>query len=133
MTEFLGDANIPSKDTLAMIGASLPSVPPGGSLPGVAAGPDKWKNRATSRISVFFGAGSGKVNLISLILKTSGSSWKAGRDGATFHGVISSKKVSCKDEPKKPKLKLEAGEISVYSRLRHNLVSNKLGIVCKGL
>ncbi len=114
MTEFLGDANIPSKDTLAMIGASLPSVPPGGSLPGVAAGPDKWKNRATSRISVFFGTGSGKVNLISLILKTSGSSWKAGRDGATFHGVISSKKVSCKDEPKKPKLKLEADEISMF-------------------
>uniref|UniRef100_A0A8C1GH73 Pleckstrin homology domain containing, family G (with RhoGef domain) member 5b n=1 Tax=Cyprinus carpio TaxID=7962 RepID=A0A8C1GH73_CYPCA len=60
MTEFLGDANIPSPDTLAMLGGSLPSVPPGGSLPGVAAGPDKWKNRATNRISVFFGAGSGK-------------------------------------------------------------------------
>uniref|UniRef100_A0A9J8DKY8 Pleckstrin homology domain containing, family G (with RhoGef domain) member 5b n=1 Tax=Cyprinus carpio carpio TaxID=630221 RepID=A0A9J8DKY8_CYPCA len=43
-----------------MLGGSLPSVPPGGSLPGVAAGPDKWKNRATNRISVFFGAGSGK-------------------------------------------------------------------------
>uniref|UniRef100_A0A8C2D7X6 Pleckstrin homology domain containing, family G (with RhoGef domain) member 5b n=1 Tax=Cyprinus carpio TaxID=7962 RepID=A0A8C2D7X6_CYPCA len=54
MTEFLGDANIPSPDTLAMLGGSLPSVPPGGSLPGVAAGPDKWKNRATNRISVFF-------------------------------------------------------------------------------
>uniref|UniRef100_A0A673HI44 Pleckstrin homology domain-containing family G member 5-like n=1 Tax=Sinocyclocheilus rhinocerous TaxID=307959 RepID=A0A673HI44_9TELE len=60
MTEFLGDANIPSPDTLAMLGGSLPSVPPGGSLPGVAAGPDNWKNRATNRISVFFGAGSGK-------------------------------------------------------------------------
>ncbi|KAF4096411.1 pleckstrin homology domain-containing family G member 5 isoform X1 [Onychostoma macrolepis] len=60
MTEFLGDANIPSPDTLAMLGGSLPSVPPGGSLSGVAAGPDNWKNRATSRISVFFGAGSGK-------------------------------------------------------------------------
>uniref|UniRef100_A0A673HEA1 Pleckstrin homology domain-containing family G member 5-like n=1 Tax=Sinocyclocheilus rhinocerous TaxID=307959 RepID=A0A673HEA1_9TELE len=57
MTEFLGDANIPSPDTLAMLGGSLPSVPPGGSLPGVAAGPDNWKNRATNRISVFFGAG----------------------------------------------------------------------------
>uniref|UniRef100_A0A8C1I8H9 Pleckstrin homology domain containing, family G (with RhoGef domain) member 5b n=1 Tax=Cyprinus carpio TaxID=7962 RepID=A0A8C1I8H9_CYPCA len=56
MTEFLGDANIPSPDTLAMLGGSLPSVPPGGSLPGVAAGPDKWKNRATNRISVFFGS-----------------------------------------------------------------------------
>uniref|UniRef100_A0A672QMK0 Pleckstrin homology and RhoGEF domain containing G5 n=1 Tax=Sinocyclocheilus grahami TaxID=75366 RepID=A0A672QMK0_SINGR len=60
MTEFLGDANIPSPDTLAMLGGSLPSGPPGGSLPGVAAGPDNWKNRATNRISVFFGAGSGK-------------------------------------------------------------------------
>uniref|UniRef100_A0A671N9P9 Pleckstrin homology domain-containing family G member 5-like n=1 Tax=Sinocyclocheilus anshuiensis TaxID=1608454 RepID=A0A671N9P9_9TELE len=60
MTEFLGDANIPSPDTLAMLGGSLPSVPPGGLLPGVAAGPDNWKNRATNRISVFFGAGSGK-------------------------------------------------------------------------
>ncbi|XP_050952408.1 pleckstrin homology domain-containing family G member 5 isoform X2 [Labeo rohita] len=60
MTEFLGDANIPSPDTLAMLGGSLPSVAPGGSLPGVAAGPDNWKNRATNRISVFFGAGSGK-------------------------------------------------------------------------
>uniref|UniRef100_A0A672QM76 Pleckstrin homology and RhoGEF domain containing G5 n=1 Tax=Sinocyclocheilus grahami TaxID=75366 RepID=A0A672QM76_SINGR len=55
MTEFLGDANIPSPDTLAMLGGSLPSGPPGGSLPGVAAGPDNWKNRATNRISVFFG------------------------------------------------------------------------------
>ncbi len=66
-------------------------------------------------------------------MKTSGSSWKAGRDGTTSHGVISSKKVSCKDEPKKLKLKLEAVEICVYSRLRHNLVSNKLGIVYYGL
>ncbi|XP_067227078.1 pleckstrin homology domain-containing family G member 5 isoform X1 [Chanodichthys erythropterus] len=59
MTEFLGDANIPSPDTLAMHG-SLPSVAPGGSLTSVAAGSDNWKNRATCRISVFFGAGSGK-------------------------------------------------------------------------
>ncbi|XP_067301753.1 pleckstrin homology domain-containing family G member 5 isoform X2 [Pseudorasbora parva] len=50
ITEFLGDANIPCPDTLA----------PGGSLTGVAAGPDNWKNRATSRISVFFGAAAGK-------------------------------------------------------------------------
>ncbi|KAI2649510.1 Pleckstrin homology domain-containing family G member 5 [Labeo rohita] len=83
MTEFLGDANIPSPDTLAMLGGSLPSVAPGGSLPGVAAGPDNWKNRATNRISVFFGAGSGKVNLIPLISKTSGSSRKAGN--VDFH------------------------------------------------
>lgn len=55
MTEFLGDANIPCPDTLA-----IHSAAPGGSLPGVAAGPDNWKNRATSRISVFFGAGAGK-------------------------------------------------------------------------
>uniref|UniRef100_A0A8C1VBN4 Pleckstrin homology domain containing, family G (with RhoGef domain) member 5b n=1 Tax=Cyprinus carpio TaxID=7962 RepID=A0A8C1VBN4_CYPCA len=60
MTEFLGDANIPSPDTLAMLGGPLPGGAPGGALPGVAAGPDNWKNRATSRISVFFGAGSGK-------------------------------------------------------------------------
>lgn len=113
MTEFLGDANIPSPDTLAMLGGPLPGGAPGGALPGVAAGPDNWKNRATSRISVFFGAGSGKVNLILLILKTSGSLRKAGRDGATFRGVISSKKISCKDEPKKPKHKLEADEISL--------------------
>uniref|UniRef100_A0A671QYL1 Pleckstrin homology domain-containing family G member 5-like n=1 Tax=Sinocyclocheilus anshuiensis TaxID=1608454 RepID=A0A671QYL1_9TELE len=60
MTEFLGDANIPSPDTLAILGGPLPGGAPGGSLPGVAAGPDNWKNRATNRISVFFGAGSGK-------------------------------------------------------------------------
>ncbi|KAI7794463.1 putative pleckstrin homology domain-containing family G member 5-like [Triplophysa rosa] len=60
MTEFLGDASIPSPGTLAMLGGSLPSVAPGVPLSGVGAGPDNWKNRATSRISVFFGAGSGK-------------------------------------------------------------------------
>ncbi|XP_059397320.1 pleckstrin homology domain-containing family G member 5-like isoform X2 [Carassius carassius] len=57
MTEFLGDANIRSPDTMAMLGGPLPGGAPGGS---VATGPDNWKNRATSRISVFFGAGSGK-------------------------------------------------------------------------
>ncbi|XP_051517811.1 pleckstrin homology domain-containing family G member 5 isoform X2 [Myxocyprinus asiaticus] len=55
MTEFLGDANIPSPDSLSMLGGSLPSVAPGGSLPGGTAGP---KNRATNRFSVFFGAAS---------------------------------------------------------------------------
>ncbi|XP_051515470.1 pleckstrin homology domain-containing family G member 5-like isoform X1 [Myxocyprinus asiaticus] len=60
MTEFLGDANIPSPDSLAMLGGSLPSVAPGGSLPGGAAGPENWKNRATNRFTVFFGATSGK-------------------------------------------------------------------------
>ncbi|XP_034552121.1 pleckstrin homology domain-containing family G member 5 isoform X2 [Notolabrus celidotus] len=45
MTEFLGEANIPSPDTLSQIG---------GSLPGVGAGPDSWKNRAASRFSGFF-------------------------------------------------------------------------------
>ncbi|XP_056306018.1 pleckstrin homology domain-containing family G member 5 isoform X2 [Danio aesculapii] len=57
MTEFLGDANIPSPDTLALLGGSLPTGAPGGSL---AAGSDNWKNRATNRFSVFFGAGAGK-------------------------------------------------------------------------
>ncbi|XP_052396621.1 pleckstrin homology domain-containing family G member 5 isoform X2 [Carassius gibelio] len=60
ITKFLGDANIPSPDTMAMLGGPLPGGVPGGSMPGVAPGTDNWKNRATSRISVFFGAGSGK-------------------------------------------------------------------------
>ncbi|XP_065141330.1 pleckstrin homology domain-containing family G member 5 isoform X3 [Paramisgurnus dabryanus] len=60
MTEFLGDANIRCPDTQATLSGSLPSVAPGGSLSGVGNGPDNWKNRASSRISVFFGAGSGK-------------------------------------------------------------------------
>lgn len=68
MTEFLGDANIPCPDTLAIHGGALPSAAPGCSLAGVAAGPDNWKNRATSRISVFFGAGAGKVNSPTLSL-----------------------------------------------------------------
>ncbi|XP_074537836.1 pleckstrin homology domain-containing family G member 5 isoform X2 [Halichoeres trimaculatus] len=45
MTEFLGEANIPTPDSLGQIG---------GSLPGVGAGPDSWKNRAASRFSGFF-------------------------------------------------------------------------------
>ncbi|KAA0706655.1 Pleckstrin -like proteiny domain-containing family G member 5 [Triplophysa tibetana] len=60
MTEFLGDASIPSPGTLSMLSGSLPSVAPGVPLSGVGAGTDNWKIRATSRISVFFGAGSGK-------------------------------------------------------------------------
>ncbi|XP_030624525.1 pleckstrin homology domain-containing family G member 5 [Chanos chanos] len=54
MTEFLGDANIPSPDSLAQLGGSLPSITP------LTAGPDSWKNRAASRFSGFFSAGAGK-------------------------------------------------------------------------
>ena len=50
MTEFLGEANIPSPDTLGQIGGSMPSV--GGT------GPDSWKNRAASRFSGFFSSGA---------------------------------------------------------------------------
>ncbi|KAJ8400276.1 hypothetical protein AAFF_G00399700 [Aldrovandia affinis] len=49
MTEFLGDSNIPSPDSLAQLG---------GSLPGVGTGPDSWKNRAASRFSGFFSSGA---------------------------------------------------------------------------
>ncbi|XP_071021885.1 pleckstrin homology domain-containing family G member 5-like isoform X1 [Oncorhynchus clarkii lewisi] len=45
MTEFLGDASIPSPDSLAGLS---------GSLPGVGPGTDSWKNRAASRFSGFF-------------------------------------------------------------------------------
>ncbi|XP_036389813.1 pleckstrin homology domain-containing family G member 5 isoform X2 [Megalops cyprinoides] len=51
MNEFLGDASIPSPDSLAQLGSSLPSV-------GVT-GPDTWKNRAASRFSVLFSSGAG--------------------------------------------------------------------------
>ncbi|XP_036448025.1 LOW QUALITY PROTEIN: pleckstrin homology domain-containing family G member 5 [Colossoma macropomum] len=51
MTEFLGDANIPSPDSLAQLGGSLPAMPPGF---------DNRKNRAASRFSGFFFPGSGK-------------------------------------------------------------------------
>ncbi|NXV35414.1 PKHG5 protein, partial [Rissa tridactyla] len=47
MTEFLGDASIPSAE---------PALPSGGSLP--ANGTDTWKNRAASRFSGFFGSGT---------------------------------------------------------------------------
>ncbi|KAK7905116.1 hypothetical protein WMY93_017723 [Mugilogobius chulae] len=50
MTEFLGEANIPSPDALAQVGGSLPAVP---------AGPDSWKNRAASRFSGFFSSNAG--------------------------------------------------------------------------
>ncbi|KAJ8259484.1 hypothetical protein GJAV_G00169850 [Gymnothorax javanicus] len=49
MTEFLGDSSIPSPDSLAQLGGSLPS--------GGAGGPDSWKNRAASRFSGFFSSG----------------------------------------------------------------------------
>ncbi|KAM9855777.1 pleckstrin homology domain-containing family G member 5 isoform 2-T2 [Aulostomus maculatus] len=50
MTEFLGETNIPTPDSLAQIGGSLPSV---------GAGPDSWKNRAASRFSGFFSSNAG--------------------------------------------------------------------------
>ncbi|KAM4610869.1 pleckstrin homology domain-containing family G member 5 isoform 2-T2 [Polymixia lowei] len=50
MTEFLGESNIPSPDSLGQIGGSLPSV---------GAGPDSWKNRAASRFSGFFSSSAG--------------------------------------------------------------------------
>ncbi|XP_072304936.1 pleckstrin homology domain-containing family G member 5 isoform X2 [Eucyclogobius newberryi] len=50
MTEFLGETNIPTPDTLGQVGGSLPAVP---------AGPDSWKNRAASRFSGFFSSNAG--------------------------------------------------------------------------
>ena len=50
ITEFLGDSNIPSPDSLSQMGTPLP---------GVGAGPDNWKNRAASRFSGFFGSTAG--------------------------------------------------------------------------
>uniref|UniRef100_A0AAX7UUX6 Pleckstrin homology domain containing, family G (with RhoGef domain) member 5b n=1 Tax=Astatotilapia calliptera TaxID=8154 RepID=A0AAX7UUX6_ASTCA len=50
ITEFLGEANIPTPDALGQIG---------GSLPAVGAGPDSWKNRAASRFSGFFSSNAG--------------------------------------------------------------------------
>ncbi|MCI4387618.1 hypothetical protein PGIGA_G00076310 [Pangasianodon gigas] len=46
MTEFLGDANIPSPDSLAQLGGSLPTITPSAY--------DKHKNRSSSRFSGFF-------------------------------------------------------------------------------
>ncbi|XP_072222927.1 pleckstrin homology domain-containing family G member 5 isoform X2 [Leuresthes tenuis] len=50
MTEFLGETNIPTPDSLGQMGGSLPSV---------GAGPDSWKNRAASRFSVLFSSNAG--------------------------------------------------------------------------
>ncbi|XP_056129554.1 pleckstrin homology domain-containing family G member 5 isoform X1 [Lampris incognitus] len=50
MTEFLGETNIPTPDSLGQISGSLPSV---------GAGPDSWKNRAASRFSGFFSSSAG--------------------------------------------------------------------------
>uniref|UniRef100_A0A8C7PJR3 Pleckstrin homology domain containing, family G (with RhoGef domain) member 5b n=1 Tax=Oncorhynchus mykiss TaxID=8022 RepID=A0A8C7PJR3_ONCMY len=50
ITEFLGDASIPSPDSLTALSGSLPSV---------GAGPDSWKNRAASRFSGFFSSNTG--------------------------------------------------------------------------
>lgn len=46
MTEFLGDANIPSPDSLAQLGGSLPTM--------ALSVYDKHKNRSASRFSGFF-------------------------------------------------------------------------------
>lgn len=46
MTEFLGDANIPSPDSLAQLGGTLPSIAPSGF--------DNRKNRSAGRFSGFF-------------------------------------------------------------------------------
>ncbi|XP_061114394.1 pleckstrin homology domain-containing family G member 5 isoform X1 [Conger conger] len=51
MNEFLGDATIPSPDSLSQLG-SFPGI-------GGGAGPDTWKNRAASRFSGLFGSTSG--------------------------------------------------------------------------
>lgn len=48
ITEFLGEANIPTPDALGQISSSLPS-----------AGPESWKNRAASRFSGFFSSNTG--------------------------------------------------------------------------
>uniref|UniRef100_A0AAQ4PEC1 Pleckstrin homology and RhoGEF domain containing G5 n=1 Tax=Gasterosteus aculeatus aculeatus TaxID=481459 RepID=A0AAQ4PEC1_GASAC len=48
MTEFLGEPNIPTPDTLGQLGGSLPGT-----------GPDSWKNRAASRFSGFFSSTGG--------------------------------------------------------------------------
>ncbi|XP_072888083.1 pleckstrin homology domain-containing family G member 5-like isoform X2 [Hemitrygon akajei] len=47
MMEFLGDASIPSSDSLAPLSSSLPS-----------GGTDRWKNRAASRFSGLFSSGA---------------------------------------------------------------------------
>ncbi|KAI1897120.1 hypothetical protein AGOR_G00079850 [Albula goreensis] len=59
MNEFLGDANIPSPDSLAQLGGSLPSMGVVGGVAVSGAGPDTWKNRAASRFSGLFSSGAG--------------------------------------------------------------------------
>lgn len=53
MTEFLGEANIPTPEALGQLGQV------GGSLPSVPAGSDSWKNRAASRFSGLFSSNAG--------------------------------------------------------------------------
>ncbi|XP_034029308.1 pleckstrin homology domain-containing family G member 5 isoform X2 [Thalassophryne amazonica] len=50
MTEFLGETNIPTPDSLGQLS---------GSLAGIGPGTDRWKNRAASRFSGFFGSSAG--------------------------------------------------------------------------
>lgn len=59
LTEYLGDANIPSQDTLDLLGGSLSTVAPGGSLTRQLE-PDNWK----IRFSVLFSAGAEKKELL---------------------------------------------------------------------
>lgn len=103
MTEFLGDASIPSPDSLAMLGGSLPSVAPGVPLSGIGAGPDNWKNRATSRISVFFGAGK-EVDRMELLHTKLQAYTKSGLPKS--HSQLSFHKDSWEEE-EKPDLTLE--------------------------
>uniref|UniRef100_A0A8C5HNN0 Pleckstrin homology domain containing, family G (with RhoGef domain) member 5b n=1 Tax=Gouania willdenowi TaxID=441366 RepID=A0A8C5HNN0_GOUWI len=51
ITEFLGETNIPTPDTVGQLGGSLPG--------GGGGGPDSWKNRAASRFSGFFSSNAG--------------------------------------------------------------------------
>lgn len=55
MTEFLGETNIPTPEALGQIG---------GSVPGVGAASDSWKNRAASRISVLFSSSAGALGKV---------------------------------------------------------------------
>lgn len=68
MTEFLGDASIPSPDSLTALSGSLPSV---------GAGPDSWKNRAASRFSGFFSPNTGA----GAFGKVRGKAWSGPSEG----------------------------------------------------
>ncbi|XP_062871870.1 pleckstrin homology domain-containing family G member 5 isoform X1 [Trichomycterus rosablanca] len=59
MTEFLGDANIPSPDSLAQLGGSLPSIVPPGF--------DNRKNRSAGRFSGFFFPSYKEVDRVELL------------------------------------------------------------------